>query len=147
MYQNILYYPNSRWRLKLTEFDFNIIYKKRKANANADAMSRINIGEKPEKIIDELPTLFSISSENFDSISNAEFLTALSAIVLTDDKLTYLDQYFFCSSPDVPIVVCRPSDLNLTSLTRSICETYGLFPRLKRHNWKLGDCFVERGTR
>ena len=137
----------TRWRLKLAEFDFNIIYRKGKANANADAMSRINIDEKPERIMDVLHTLFSISPEQIDSISNTKLLTAISSIVLKDDKLNYSDQDILSSSPDIPIVVCIPSDLNLTGLTRSICETYGLFPRLKRHNWKLGDCFVERGTR
>lgn len=36
--------PNSkliRWRLKLEEFDYEVIYKKGKLNTNADALSRI----------------------------------------------------------------------------------------------------------
>jgi hypothetical protein len=153
---NLLVYLNSikissdrltRWRLKLAEFDFNIFYKKGKANTNADAMSRINIGEKPERIMDELHALFSISLQKFDSISNTKFLTGISSIVFKDDTLNYSDQDILSSSPDVPIVVCIPSDLNLTGLTRSICEAYGLFPRHNRLNWKLGDCCVEIGTR
>lgn len=38
--------PNSkllRWRLKLEEFDYEIIYKKGKQNTNADALSRIDL--------------------------------------------------------------------------------------------------------
>lgn len=38
--------PNSkllRWRIKLDEFDYNIIYKKGKLNTNADALSRIEL--------------------------------------------------------------------------------------------------------
>lgn len=38
--------PNSRlvrWRLKLEEFDYEIVYKKGKQNTNADALSRIEI--------------------------------------------------------------------------------------------------------
>lgn len=38
--------PNSklvRWRLKLAEYDYSIVYKKGTANTNADALSRINI--------------------------------------------------------------------------------------------------------
>lgn len=39
--------PNSklvRWRLKLEEFDYEIVYKKGTLNSNADALSRIKIG-------------------------------------------------------------------------------------------------------
>lgn len=39
--------PNSklvRWRLKLEEYDYDIIYKKGTLNSNADALSRIKIG-------------------------------------------------------------------------------------------------------
>lgn len=38
--------PNSklvRWRLKLEEFDYDIVYKKGKLNTNADALSRVTI--------------------------------------------------------------------------------------------------------
>ena len=40
--------PNSRlmrWRIKLEEYDFNIVYKKGKINANADALSRIKLDQ------------------------------------------------------------------------------------------------------
>lgn len=38
--------PNSRltrWKLRLSEYDFTVIYKKGKANTNADALSRVEI--------------------------------------------------------------------------------------------------------
>lgn len=53
--------PNSklvRWRLKLEEFDFEIIYKKGKLNSNADALSRppnLNILSTDEENLEELP--------------------------------------------------------------------------------------------
>lgn len=64
--------PNSklvRWRLRLEEFDYNIVYKKGKLNTNADALSRITInaleneslvnnpGEVDTDILDYLRTL------------------------------------------------------------------------------------------
>ncbi|KAG5867895.1 hypothetical protein JTB14_021176 [Gonioctena quinquepunctata] len=35
-----------RWRLKLEEFDYEVVYKKGKANTNADALSRVEINTK-----------------------------------------------------------------------------------------------------
>lgn len=64
--------PNSklvRWRLKLEEYDYNIVYKKGKINTNADALSRIPInaleeeslinhpGDADKDILDFLKTL------------------------------------------------------------------------------------------
>lgn len=56
--------PNSklvRWRLKLEEYDYKIVYKKGLLNGNADALSRIelNINTKPvDDYVDELESLF-----------------------------------------------------------------------------------------
>lgn len=62
--------PNSRltrWRLRLSEYDFSVIYKKGKSNTNADALSRIEIhtGEAKSLIeeIDELNSLLGNPSE------------------------------------------------------------------------------------
>jgi hypothetical protein len=33
----------SRWRLKLEEYDYEVVYKKGSENKNADALSRINV--------------------------------------------------------------------------------------------------------
>lgn len=44
--------PNTkliRWRLKLEEYDYSIVYKKGKANTNADALSRVKIREQRVK--------------------------------------------------------------------------------------------------
>ena len=39
----------SRWRLKLAEYAFNVVYKARKMNVNADALSRNTIDDNKEK--------------------------------------------------------------------------------------------------
>lgn len=50
--------PNSRltrWRLKLAEFNYTIIYKKGKSNTNADALSRVEIFNENASMIVNLP--------------------------------------------------------------------------------------------
>ena len=51
----------SRWRLKLTEYDFDVVHKARKMNVNADALSRNLIDDNKEKSkhsqVDEKDTL------------------------------------------------------------------------------------------
>ncbi|CAK1577892.1 unnamed protein product [Parnassius mnemosyne] len=71
--------PNShltRWRLRLSEYDFTVIYKKGKINTNADALSRIEIHNEDIKMlmneIGELNSLIGNPSEdlvlsNFDT--------------------------------------------------------------------------------
>lgn len=77
--------PNSRltrWRLRLSEYDFNVIYKKGKFNTNADALSRIEIhtGEVKSLIeeIDELNSLMGNPSDTILALDNptSDTLTA-----------------------------------------------------------------------
>lgn len=71
--------PNSRltrWRLKLSEYDFTVVYKKGKNNTNADALSRVEIhndeissitvnpSEKPPSIADSSTETAHTSNEN-----------------------------------------------------------------------------------
>lgn len=66
--------PNSkliRWRLKLEEFDYEIIYKKGKLNTNADALSRIRI-DTPKLIDVNLNDTASIQGTSGSTIHSAE---------------------------------------------------------------------------
>ena len=53
-----------RWRLRLSEFDFEIKYKKGKANSQADALSRLlTEGETIDAIDDEIPCFMAESAD------------------------------------------------------------------------------------
>ena len=54
----------SRWRLKLAEYDFDVIYKPGKINVNADALLRNPIDDNKEK------------SNNLQADDNDTFMTS-----------------------------------------------------------------------
>lgn len=57
--------PNSRltrWRLKLAEYNYTIVYKKGKANTNADALSRIEINNEQMSLVVNASEINSSSS-------------------------------------------------------------------------------------
>lgn len=65
--------PNSRltrWRLKLSEYDFTVIYKQGKHNTNADALSRIELNN------DELMSIAVNPSEKTPTLSGSGTITA-----------------------------------------------------------------------
>lgn len=65
--------PNSRltrWKLKLSEYDFTVIYKQGKCNTNADALSRIEIHN------EEISSIVANPTEKAPSLDNSDTLTA-----------------------------------------------------------------------
>ena len=137
----------TRWRLKLAEFDFDIVYKKGKANGNADAMSRIPQISPIENVREELHTLFSISP-HLNLLHKDQLIECFTSVITTESTITYSDDPIFNSKDVEAIVICVPSKISTVSgVARSICEQYGIIPRHTRHNLELGDCFVKQGTR
>lgn len=64
--------PNSRltrWRLKLSEYNYTIIYKKGKSNTNADALSRIEVHN------EEISSMTANPSEKPPTIENSDTQT------------------------------------------------------------------------
>jgi hypothetical protein len=65
--------PNSRltrWKIKLSEYDFSVIYKKGISNTNADALSRVEINN------EETESLIVNSSDKPQSIDNSSTASA-----------------------------------------------------------------------
>lgn len=86
--------PNSRltrWRLKLSEFDYTVIYKKGKFNTNADALSRVQINnEEIESLLQECGIDTSIRPEPSGSTTVTAHTSAENPILeipITDEPL------------------------------------------------------------
>jgi hypothetical protein len=108
-------------------------------------MSPINIGEKPAAINDDLHTLFSISSGRNDTISQTKFFESINSTIVNHDKIIYSEHDILKSPEDEAIIICIPSDLS--GISKSISDKYGILSLLKRLKLKPGDCFVVRNSR
>lgn len=96
--------PNSRltrWRLRLSEYDFTVIYKPGKSNTNADALSRIEIHN------EESMSVVVNTSEQSDSDSRTESVHSdaenpILEIPITDDPLNrFTKQIIFTVVGDI----------------------------------------------
>lgn len=102
--------PNSRltrWRLKLSEYDFSVVYKKGKNNTNADALSRIEIHN------EEISSITANPSEKAPSIDNSATNTAHTSqenpileVPITDEPLNKFHKQLCLNVVD--IITRRP---------------------------------------
>lgn len=85
----------TRWRLKLSEYNFSVVYKKGKHNLNADALSRIELNnEELISLIDDLNSLMGNPSDTIHEVDNSATETAHSSqenpiceVPISDDPL------------------------------------------------------------
>ena len=84
--------PNSkliRWRLKLEEYDYEIIYKKGKLNTNADALSRINLNAiETDSILNQPGDI----DEDINKFLNSDFDPNILDDQIISETLEKLDQ-------------------------------------------------------
>lgn len=112
----------TRWRLKLSEYSFKIVYKKGILNSNADALSRIQ----PEDLLaskeDMIETLLSIS------IEQGKF----------QDRIKYVDGEIL-TSKEPNIAECAPRNLKTGHLiTNDILIKYGGRSRMRKEKREIG---------
>lgn len=90
--------PNSklqRWKIKLEEYDYEVIYKKGKYNTNADALSRIQINALDEEepmpgtSEDKNPNNANISESIMGNVDDIDIQNALQEI--QDQELPSFD--------------------------------------------------------
>ena len=113
--------------MKLSEYDFEISYRKGKANANADAMSRIEVENPSNAGVDR----------------KEDLIEALLSIYDDEDKICYSDKNILDAPKEEAIAVCVSADLKVVrGIWKQIQSKFEGFKSLKRHKLKVGTCVV-----
>jgi hypothetical protein len=115
----------TRWRLKLAEYNFKILYKKGIINTNADAFSRIELPDN-EKIHKEdlMEALLNINSREIE------------------DKLIYHDMNILESEERFK-AMCAPRNFKCNfGLLRNMLRLTGGVKQLRKQQMKIGDCII-----
>ena len=105
--------------MKLAEYDFDIIYRKGKANANADAMSRTDPNDQQDQMNENIEKLCSIYETN-KTMNKTAFLAAIQSFETYKDNIEYKTEDLFRSKE--AIAVCIPANFEkLTGIAGHIC--------------------------
>ena len=111
-----------RWRLRLSEFDFAVLYKKGKINTQADALSRLpTSGDTTSAIDDEIPCFKLEEEEKEDPVAvAAPFCSYDGRYHIDDDIHDFMDE-----SPEWDEIVASPIRVVVGCVTRYVEITTG----------------------
>lgn len=98
----------TRWRLKLSEYNFTTVYKQGKQNTNADALSRIEINNE-----DAMSIAVNVSEKSHSTVGS-ETLTAPTPTDNSDTETIH-------TSNETPILEVPITDDPLNKFSRQIC--------------------------
>lgn len=124
-----------RWRLKLEEYDYNIVYKKGKLNTNADALSRVEIhtGE-----IDNASMIVNIQENTVkpeERLENETVHTSIEDPIIT---IPYTDKSVNTFKNQIIISINDSKENNIVKISREkIFENNRIYlkiPRIQRTN-------------
>lgn len=121
--------PNSRltrWRLKLSEYNFSVVYKKGKTNSNADALSRIEIHNEEISSVVANPTKTpaSVSASRTDTVHTSHENPILEVPIIDEPINRFHRQLHITIVGDVKRrpVVTKPFDTH-TRISLQVSES------------------------
>ena len=112
----------TRWRLKLAEYNFKIIYKKGSINTNADALSRVD-------------------KQNTKTICREDLIENLLSIneKAKQDKIKYKDENITTAHEPIVLAIAKHTTKH-DDIIKFVNKNFdGLTPP-KRHNKRVGEC-------
>ena len=136
----------TRWRLKLAEYDFRILYRKGIANGNADALSRFDPPRVEKSTEDEIEGLFMMTSPiERDELTNSIIKIANKNKI---DHINYSSKSILEATDEQAIAVCIPVDLKHNDgVAKAVLERFGGDSSLIKHKKIIGTCLVQLTTR
>ena len=137
----------TKWRLKLTEYNFKILYRKGKENGNADALSRVEVKETKQMNLEALDRLLAIVEKT--QVEKIEILEHLSAIASESEKvdqIIYKKGSILETPGDAYIAYCTTTELDMSKgIAQELNTKFDgtLSPRLK---YRVGTCYAWKQT-
>lgn len=102
----------TRWRLKLSEYNFTTVYKQGKKNTNADALSRIEINNE-----DAMSIAVNVSEKPHSTVGSETLTAPTNNLDILDNS----DTATVHTSNEAPILEVPISDEPLNKFSRQIC--------------------------